>query len=89
MIFNIYRNLYLQVNRFHHMSLENGEEGNTKAPRPSSKYIDSSDRVDLITELLMHNMVEVAERIFDLLGLRQTWLCRQVSIGQMKARLPS
>ena len=60
------------------MSLENGEERGAKATRPSSKYIDSIDRVDLITELLMHNMVEVAERIFDLLGLRQTWLCRQV-----------
>ena len=78
MIVSIYRSLYLQVNRFHHMSMENGEEGNTKASRPSSKYIDPLDRVDLITELLMHNMVEVAERIFDLLGLRQTWLCRQV-----------
>ena len=81
MIFNINRDWYLQVNRFHHMSMENGEEGNTKVTRPSSKYIDSLDRVDLITELLMHNMVEVAERIFDLLGLRQTWLCRQVSIN--------
>ena len=78
MIFRIHRNSCLQVNRFHHMSLENGEEGNTKASKPTSKYIDPLDRVDLITELLMHNMVEVAERIFDLLGLRQTWLCRQV-----------
>ena len=60
------------------MSLENGEEGLVKSTKPSSKYIDSLDRVDLITELLMHNMVEVAERIFDLLGLRQTWMCRQV-----------
>ena len=60
------------------MSLENGEEGVVKSAKPSSKYIDSLDRVDLITELLMHNMVEVAERIFDLLGLRQTWMCRQV-----------
>ena len=60
------------------MSLENGEEGVVKSTKASSKYIDSLDRVDLITELLMHNMVEVAERIFDLLGLRQTWMCRQV-----------
>ena len=60
------------------MSLENGEEGLVKSTKSSSKYIDSLDRVDLITELLMHNMVEVAERIFDLLGLRQTWMCRQV-----------
>ena len=60
------------------MSLENGDSENGKSSKRSSKYIDELDRLDLITELLMHNMVEVAERIFDHLGLRQTWLCRQV-----------
>ena len=66
------------------MTLENGDDGTGKQTRPSSKYIDSLDRFDLITELLMHNMVEVAERIFDLLGLRQTWLCRQVLRNSLK-----
>ena len=71
--------MLFQVNRFHLMSLENGEN-NGKPTKPSNKYIDSVERVDLITELLMHNMVEVAEQIFDYLGLRQTWTCRQVSV---------
>ena len=62
------------------MSLENGDNDSVKPSKRSSKYIDELDRLDLITELLMHNMVEVAERIFDHLGLRQTWLCRQVYI---------
>ena len=62
------------------MSLENGENEGGKASKRSSKYIDDLDKLDLITELLMHNMVEVAEKIFDHLGLRQTWLCRQVNL---------
>ena len=62
------------------MSLDsNGEDAAGKALKRSSKYIDSSGGIDLINELLMHNMVEIAELIFDYLGLRQTWLCRQVS----------
>ena len=46
------------------MSLENGDNENGKSSKRSSKYIDELDRLDLITELLMHNMVEVAERIY-------------------------
>ena len=59
------------------MSLENSENTDKRQKR-SSKYLDTPERVDLLRELLMHNMVEVAEQIFDYLGLRQTWLCRQV-----------
>ena len=59
------------------LSLEDGEK-NEKQNKRSSKYADAQDRFDLITQLLMHNMVEVAEQIFDYLGLRQTWICRQV-----------
>ena len=59
------------------MSLEDGGKSE-KGTNRSSKYIDSEDRVDVITQLLMHNMVEVAEQIFDYLGLKQTWICRQV-----------
>ena len=35
-------------------------------------------RFDIVAGLLSHNMIEQAEFIFDLVGLKQAWICRQV-----------
>ena len=58
-----------QVNRFHMLE----DIGKRKEDTTTMDV-----KVDLISGLLMHNMVELVEFIFDLLGLRQTWTCRQV-----------
>ena len=66
----------VQVNKFHMMDTDlNSKRRKTRSA--TDELVDN--KVDIILGLLNHNMVEQAEFIFDLVGLRTTWACRQVS----------
>ena len=66
----------MQVNKFHMMDTDlNSKRRKTRSA--TDELVEN--KVDIILGLLNHNMVEQAEFIFDLVGLRTTWACRQVS----------
>ena len=68
-------NIY-KVNRFHLMNLEPAKATNRR-PRNYDELGDN--KVDIITGLLCHNMLEQVEMIFEILGMKSTWRCRQVN----------
>jgi len=66
---NIYR-----VNRFNILTNDK-----TSRKPPDSRWMPKEVKFDIIEDLLMHNLLHVAERIFDYVGFPYTWSCLRVN----------
>ena len=62
------------MNRFNILT----NDKNTRKP-PESHWIPKEVKFDIIEDLLMHNLLHVAERIFDYVGFPYTWSCLRVN----------